>query len=493
MLLSQPRNITSKNPNIFTAEDEILTSNKDPLPNPLPPLKENSKELKFNFKTIFDQPPLKRGLFQDIEDITKTNPNIITSSTTREEVKSQEYEGSGQAIIEANAALQQDNYELAEQILGRPLTPNEIIRKRVSDERVYTLPTDEPSYKAYENLTIVFGEEETSRLIDLQKILTQFGIPFRVAKKEEGYELVSFTKKLPTIYTRPFITTIREQEKLDDDFTKESIENRLKDYISEKDTELNITEEVSPLESVSVKEEIYNIPPNWRTRIREKDFRNNLIIQLGIDTVNKTIPQIEQEIRERLEPVTTPPQKGRPKKLPPPYEEKKGEGLKKIKMTKKNRLLEFGKYMIDPKSLDDNILRFYTRGKSKIHNLPFTYVSRNITGLIRDMMENDGKVNIRMFAMLKDDEKDLMERILRQSRVDFEMSDVEGDNTTGMGYMSSPQLMERLEVLIGSVNAGNDSKEVKNELSNILNALVYRRILTRTKSKMIQKKIFKNV
>jgi len=106
--------------------------------------------------------------------------------------------------------------------------------------------------------------------------------------------------------------------------------------------------------------------------------------------------------------------------------------------------------------------------------------------LIDDLLQT-GKVNTNLYNLLKDDEKQILDHIITISKVDIQLPENDSSNTE---FLTGRQLQERLPVLLGSLVAGNDSDVLKNQISDLLQALKSRKLMTATGVQAINKKVF---
>ena len=104
-----------------------------------------------------------------------------------------------------------------------------------------------------------------------------------------------------------------------------------------------------------------------------------------------------------------------------------------------------------------------------------------------DDLLQTGQVNIKLYNLLKDDEKQILDHIVTISKVDIQLPENDSSNTE---FMTGRQLQQRLPVLLGSLVAGNDSDVLKNQISDLLQALKSRKLITTAGVHAINKKVF---
>lgn len=577
-LLEPPRFIESVNPNLVNS-DEVLTGiqsdslsvfpkrpeEKDPIP----------QTLKLPFKSIFDQKDVKKNLFDEPDKVQSQNPNLITFQNLDYYVEGETEEDKGVEIQLVNNALQENNYILAEELLGRPLETLEIMRKRVSDERVYTMPDTQPQYKNYEDITLQF---DTSDRVEEQKLkalvdqLRANNIYYDMSKLDGNtVRIKSYKKTRNVLFPKPIMT--RDREKEDEGKLDISIESpEISKFFDEEKSPL--TESPSgervfiPLERRDINEmrklvdeELFQTmfqiqpkfftPRNYLSKIKNIPLPTlkETAILMGISPDEyKTKTELAGTLIQRLDnividsdteptrPYTSMPRLENPKEtqyenrlrsmtpvglmaeakdlgisrdvykgavplttelliemIMKQYrfnkEEEKGEqvgsGLSRVK--KSERYIPFGKYVLDSKTLKDKIITFKTKKGHKVLKLPAMYVSAKMTRLIESLLQN-GQVDERMYGYLSSDEKDLFQTILSITKVD--LTDSSSDKSA---YYDDESLVNRLPVLIGSIGAGNNSKELKNEIADLLQALKVRKLVHPSTLTKISKKVFGNV
>ena len=127
-----------------------------------------------------------------------------------------------------------------------------------------------------------------------------------------------------------------------------------------------------------------------------------------------------------------------------------------------NKHFSFGKYEISIFRLKDNILSVRTEKKNSA--MPSLVISDVVRDLLLDYKDH-GKFNVSIYNKLNGNNKDIMDRLLKQSGMD----DVVGIRITNE-EMSN--LLNRYELLRGSILTGNTSTEVRKELKYVVLKLV---------------------
>ncbi len=124
----------------------------------------------------------------------------------------------------------------------------------------------------------------------------------------------------------------------------------------------------------------------------------------------------------------------------------------------------FGKYQLDNKKLAKNVLSFtHTNGHS-VSDFPAYKIGNSLKGVILSIL-NGMPVN---FDELESEDVSAFNLVMKKTGCQFK------NPITNNG----DALMTRLEILIGEIDAGNDSKAIKTELSQTLNALQQAKLIS---------------
>ena len=120
--------------------------------------------------------------------------------------------------------------------------------------------------------------------------------------------------------------------------------------------------------------------------------------------------------------------------------------------------IAFGKFFIDKKKLDDNMLSFtHQKNNHPVTNLPMSKISDKLKGVILEILSGLA-VNLNV---MNDKGSKFLSYIISKSKLKFN-NKLSNNNR---------ELVKRLEILVGARRSGNNSIIVKNELSDILNKL----------------------
>jgi hypothetical protein len=119
--------------------------------------------------------------------------------------------------------------------------------------------------------------------------------------------------------------------------------------------------------------------------------------------------------------------------------------------------VEFGRYNIDKNKLNGNVLSFaHKTSNHTVTNLPSMRISDKFKCVILEIL-NDMPVNLNG---LSDTEMEQFRYILKMSKKAFK-NPISNNNQ---------ELLNRVEIIIGEIAAGNNAKALKVELSQTLNA-----------------------
>lgn len=156
---------------------------------------------------------------------------------------------------------------------------------------------------------------------------------------------------------------------------------------------------------------------------------------------------------------------------------------KKKRGVKPNTKIQYGRMIIDGIKLLNNELsvnyidtKFKPTGYKKNRK-----VSNEFKNLLINMMEGKG-VNI---SDLSPSEQKFLRKVNKDSMMDKDI--------TGGSLKDLERLTQRFEVLKGEMGAGNDNKDIKNEISKIINRLVQLGALTVEDAVRASKKLIEDV
>jgi len=130
----------------------------------------------------------------------------------------------------------------------------------------------------------------------------------------------------------------------------------------------------------------------------------------------------------------------------------------------KNLYVPFGKYILNTKQLDNNILLIKNKkGLAPIAKLKRTPISNDFKNLLKDLIDTQ-KINIELQKELNNDEIILFEKLLTISNL-VEVLNYKRYSKTVDDYL------HRLTIIQGSFNAGNTSNILKQEAIDIIKVL----------------------
>jgi hypothetical protein len=197
----------------------------------------------------------------------------------------------------------------------------------------------------------------------------------------------------------------------------------------------------------------------YDSRLLSKDIRN----EIDIKYTTAGLPEIEtsrtNKYLARLENLTE-------------HYAATGEGFNKRGRVdnKMRRNVPFGKYVIDEKKLDKNVLSFaYKTNNHPVNNLPATKISNDLRSVILQQLSG----NTVSLDSLSQNDKQYLDYIVQKTSAVVKIKPVNSSN----------QLLNRLKILTGELSNGNDSKLIKNELSQLLNTLVRNNVISAQQAK----------
>jgi hypothetical protein len=126
----------------------------------------------------------------------------------------------------------------------------------------------------------------------------------------------------------------------------------------------------------------------------------------------------------------------------------------------------FGKIIIHYDNLDDLKLNCKYASGSQIPKLPKTSISEEMSALLMSLIDTQ-EINFQLAKQLKDSEKDLLVQLMKTSglskQLNFTKSKIEP---------SRSDLKLRYNVLIGEIEAGNNSEVIVQELKTVIEKLI---------------------
>lgn len=148
------------------------------------------------------------------------------------------------------------------------------------------------------------------------------------------------------------------------------------------------------------------------------------------------------------------------------YEGNKPRGIayKHKKSYKDMYYIPFGKFILNRKLLNENILLVkYPNSHGPVVKIRRTPCTDTLKNLLNDLLDT-GEINYTLQKALNEKEITLFELLLKLSGV-----------TEQLNYKrqtkSVEDYVERFKILQGSIAAGNDSDEIKTELNDIIDLL----------------------
>ncbi len=137
--------------------------------------------------------------------------------------------------------------------------------------------------------------------------------------------------------------------------------------------------------------------------------------------------------------------------------------------------IPFGKFVIDKPKLKRNILSIKWAGSGqKVIGFNNRHISDNLKKVLTAKQ-------IHSKIPLEDDEKELLHKLHLKADVDVKPSKkaVIGTSANSGRTYDSKYLINRYDLLVGEIASGNNNQALKNELSDILDQMMRKKILTR--------------
>jgi hypothetical protein len=148
--------------------------------------------------------------------------------------------------------------------------------------------------------------------------------------------------------------------------------------------------------------------------------------------------------------------------------------------------LKFGNYLIDAKKLKKNILSISYQNGSKVPGFPNVKISDTLKKVFMKQKVNTKKLN------LTDNEKRFLHKLM-------EKSDAEVSNSKRRLMGPAPAsvdvnaLKDRLDILIGSIDAGNNNPAIKDEIGQTMTTFVQANIIPREQASAFMKEYVENI
>ena len=186
---------------------------------------------------------------------------------------------------------------------------------------------------------------------------------------------------------------------------------------------------------------------------------NNIIKHFNKD--NKDMEKLSKSLKKHLkveEKVDAPKKKGGAANFSA-RRIKIGKGLSP--MEKEPIHKEFGKYIINMRQLKSGYLNLKHPSGSQIPSIPTVEVSKNYREFVLDVLENS-KVNQRHYDILTNPEKAHFTNITKKAKL-FDVLDFKAEENE-----EEKKDLERLELLFGEYNAGNDNPKMIKECKALI-------------------------
>ena len=148
---------------------------------------------------------------------------------------------------------------------------------------------------------------------------------------------------------------------------------------------------------------------------------------------------------------------------------------------KKNTYVEFGKFMIQTKFLNDNILLVKYKSYAPVPTIKRTNVSSLFSSIIQDLLISK-EINYKLLSELDEKEQLLFTNLLNKSgltnTLNYDKRKVE---------LSASKLVEKYNILKGQIVAGNNNPEIMKDIEELLPKLVnVKRITQETADEILE-------
>ena len=171
-----------------------------------------------------------------------------------------------------------------------------------------------------------------------------------------------------------------------------------------------------------------------------------------------------------------------------------------IGIKKPPRALPFGRYQLLTSKLNKNILKFLTKSNNR-SNIPQFYVSNQLANIIKKAIKT-GEIHKQDINDLAKDEKAILQTIIERTHADVKLVSNDEEGTIGglitaglykprnPTYLQDDRLKRRMHILMGERQGGNDSKELLNELGEVLEELKVRGLIDKKTVEHMNKTLF---
>jgi len=141
-----------------------------------------------------------------------------------------------------------------------------------------------------------------------------------------------------------------------------------------------------------------------------------------------------------------------------------------------NNYMEFGKFMINTKFLNDNILLIKYKSYAPIPELKRKSISELLKSIFQELLITK-ELNYGLLSDLEDDEKALFKLILKKAGLMTSLNYNENLMTDSVS-----KLIEKYNIHKGQIIAGNNNSEIIKDIEDILFKLVKVKRITQNKA-----------
>ena len=144
-----------------------------------------------------------------------------------------------------------------------------------------------------------------------------------------------------------------------------------------------------------------------------------------------------------------------------------------IAIVSRNRWKTFGKFIINYNELDDMKLNVRYISGSQVPKMKKQDISIEFYNVITTLLDT-GEINYTLIKDLQDKEKDLLDNLITSAGLKKQLG-----YKPSKTEMSSTDLKNKYNILSGEIEAGNNSPKVKQDLTEVINKLVSKRLISK--------------
>jgi predicted CopG family antitoxin len=339
----------------------------------------------------------------------------------------------------------EDLYEEKKEEQTQNILPRSNTRRNDGGKRVQ-YPSDETEARELWNFLDEDIFNNVDNMTDLY-VRDQYDIIDRLYTFVQKKSLSQQVESIPSfgeVMKKQNIRTLRQLFKNDEQ--KEVLQSVIKMF--EEETNISNQQSKTPIQTImqspAFQTAVAEIPPRSASSIQPR----NLGAELSPASGRGMRPRLH--IRNKV--ING---KGITKKRPPPaVDYSRG-------VVNNPRFVPFGRYIINTKKLDDDIIAIKRNAGSHIKNLPSTKVSKTFGNIVRKIVGN-GTPSFDDMNSLTDEEKNYLHKVAKESHLLDKLS-IPAPNKSEID-----KLTNHFETMKGQIIAGNDNAEMVKDFKKIL-------------------------